>query len=73
MENIKEAVDKIHRDFHMAITTADEKLAEMLGLIVIDSGDRVRAMENYAKLKGYFDNAVEVTKSVADLEEINKK
>jgi hypothetical protein len=43
MENIKEAVDKIHRDFHMAITTADEKLAEMLGLIVIDSGDRVRA------------------------------
>lgn len=66
-------VDKIHKNFHMAITTADEKLAEMLGLIVIDSGDRVRAMEDYAKLKGYFGNAVEVTKSVAELEEINKK
>lgn len=69
----KELVAKIHNDFHIAISTADEKLAEMLNLIVIEDGERVQTLREYANLKDFFGAAEEVTKSLDDLKDIDRK
>lgn len=69
----KELVAKIHNDFHIAISTADEKLAEMLNLIVIEDGERVQTLREYANLKDFFGASEEVAKSLDDLKAIDER